>query len=81
MFFILFEAMHSEKGERLGILGSTILAEIFFAAYKRTRPIIEEDPSVQTGLGLVFGEDVPQDMPSLIRFITDNGGLKPVTCT
>ncbi|MFL5156218.1 MAG: hypothetical protein ACJ8C3_25600 [Microvirga sp.] len=34
-FFVLFEAAHTQDGERLGILGSIIAAEIFFAAYKK----------------------------------------------
>ena len=37
-FFVLFEAAHTQDGERLGILGSIIAAEIFFAAYKKKRP-------------------------------------------
>jgi hypothetical protein len=79
-FFVLFEAAHSQNGERLGILGSTIVAEVFFAAYKKSRPVIEEDATLWPRLAQVFPGDIPGDMPAVIDFIQSNGGLKPVAC-
>jgi hypothetical protein len=93
LFFILFEAAHEHKGARLGILGSAIVAEVFFTSLLLSQPLIELDPaiapprvqfsggreiSVSGGtdlVGRIFGGSVPRDMPDLIRFIKENGGL------
>ena len=81
LFFILFEAAHEHNGERLGILGSTIIAEVFFAALKKTQATIEDDPMIASGVASVFGSSVPGDMPALIDFIKQNGGLQDAACT
>jgi len=77
-FFVLFEAAQCQNGERLGILASTILAEVFFAAYKKTRSELEDDgPELQPA----FGDSVPADMPALIKFMKSAGGLQNINCT
>ncbi len=80
LFFILFEAAHEHNGERLGILGSTIIAEVFFAALKKSQATIEDDPMIASGIASVFGSSVPSDMPALIDFIKQNGGLQDAAC-
>ncbi len=69
-FFILFEAAHEERGERLGILGSTILAEVFFAALKSTAPSIEGDNAAVESMKIVFRDSPPKTMPDLIDFVS-----------
>lgn len=78
--FLLFEAAHDANGRRFGVLGSRIVAEVFFAALRRGRPTIEDDPAIAGLVATVFGGGVPADMPSIIRFIKDNGGLADVSC-
>jgi hypothetical protein len=80
-FFVLFEAAHTQDGERLGVLGSIIVAEIFFAAYKNTTEAIEDDRAGTTKSAFVFGDDIPSDMPDLIKFVRCNGGLAEVSCS
>jgi hypothetical protein len=79
-FFVLFEAAHSHNGEHLGILGSTMLAEVFFAAYKKSRAELEDDASLKPAFQSAFDGDVPASMPALIRFIRSEGGLKDIDC-
>ncbi len=74
-FFTLFEAAHDKCGSRLGILGSTITAEVIFGAYASTHSVIEEDARIQDILDSTFGSDVPDTMPKLIRFLQSNGQL------
>lgn len=78
--FLLFEAAHDANGRHYGVLGSRIVAEVFFAALRRGRPTIEDDPAITDLVAAVFGSSAPTQMPSLIRFITDNGGLPDVAC-
>ena len=79
-FFTLFEAAHDKSGERLGVLGSTIVAEVMFSALHSTQPIIEDDPQVQQATEEIFGTNIPKTMPDLLNFIKENGGLKDVNC-
>jgi hypothetical protein len=82
LFFVLFEAAHTQDGERLGILGSVVVAEVFFAAYKRTFATIEgeRDPAFLTELHKVFPDGVPSDMPALIRFVQSEEELAGINC-
>lgn len=79
-FFTLFEAAQDKQGMRLGILGSTITAKVFFAALRRSINLIERDPVVQAEVAKVFEQNVPQTMPDLINFIKGAGGLQDVEC-
>jgi heme peroxidase len=79
-FFVLFEAAHSHNGQHLGTLGSTILAEVFFAAHKKTRTELEDDASLQPALQSAFDGNLPASMPALVRFIRSEGGLKDIDC-
>lgn len=45
-FFILLEAAHEHRGTRLGILGSAIVAEVFFHALRHSQAVIEGDPAI-----------------------------------
>ena len=78
LFFILFEAAHQQDGRRLGILGSTVVARVFFDALKLNEPEIENDPALPTLADLVFGAAIPSDMPALIKYVKAQGGLKDV---
>jgi len=77
-FFVLFEAAHCQEGKRLGVLGSTIVAEVIFSALARTRANIEGDAAVVQTAERVFGPRFPETMPDLIRFIAGSGGLAAV---
>jgi hypothetical protein len=80
-FFILFEAAHTQRGKRLGILGSTIVAEVVFAALEKERGAIEKDAVVTEKVKEIFGPGRdPKNMPGLIKFIKANGGLQDVEC-
>lgn len=79
--FLLFEAAHDANGRHFGVLGSRIVAEVFFAALRRGRATIEDDPAVADLVSTAFGGSAPADMPALIRFITENGGLADVSCS
>jgi hypothetical protein len=77
-FFAVFEAAHDQKGQRLGMLSSTVLAEVFFSALRSSADIIEDDDGTKEAVAAVFGDAVPGKMPELIAFIQNNGGLRPV---
>lgn len=81
LFFLLFEAadfqdLCSKHGARLGPLGSTILAEVFFSELARTRPIIEGDPDLCRRADSLFPAGIPEDMPTLIKHIATRCGLE-----
>jgi hypothetical protein len=80
MFFVLFEAAHDEQGKRLGVLGSTILAEVFFAAIAAGKQSIESDTGTVSAAQIIFGAAIPDTMPKLIEFVKAKGGLPPVEC-
>jgi hypothetical protein len=73
LFFVLFEAAHTQNGERLGILGSVLVAEVFFAAHKKSFATMEGDHSFRPKLDQVFPNGAPSDMPALIRFVRSEG--------
>jgi Animal haem peroxidase len=78
LFFIEFEAAYTQGGRRLGVLGSTLIADVFFNALKVNQGVIEDDPAVQLLSNNVFAGTAPASMPSLIRFIKFAGGLADV---
>jgi Animal haem peroxidase len=78
LLFVLFEAAHDQGGRRLGILGSTIVADVFFSALAQTEDVIERDPAVPVILQHVFAGQVPSTMPEVIRFMKAKGGLADV---
>jgi hypothetical protein len=78
LFFILFESAYTQGGRRLGILGSTLVADVFFAALKLNQGVIEDDPAVPVLAREVFGAAVPASMPSIIAFVKAQGGLADV---
>ncbi len=85
-FYILFEAEHEEKGERLGLLGSLLVAETIYGALARERLASEGEG----GIGADFGRlcaawlgdfrfpDPPlvQKMPELVGYLARRLGLK-----
>ena len=78
LFFILFEAAHTQGGRRLGILGSTLVADVIFSALTLNANVVEGDPAVPILARHVFGDEGPSSMPSLIAFVKAHGGLQPV---
>ena len=78
LFFILFESAYTQGGRRLGILGSTLVADVFFAAKKLNQGVIEDDPAVPVLAREVFGAAVPTDMPAAIAYVKAQGGLAEV---
>ncbi len=80
LLFLLLEAALTQDGLRLGILGSTIVAEVFFAAYRIHHRSFEGDPNVVAMANGVFGGTIPADMPALIAFVKANGGLREPQC-
>jgi hypothetical protein len=79
-FFLLFEAEHDQNGECLGILGSVILAEVFFAAYRKGEQSLEQDTQLHAKAEAIFGGNIPQTMAGAIDFVKKNGGLAEVQC-
>ncbi len=75
LFFILFEAAVTANGERLGVIGSIILGEVFFGALERTRKLIEGDQITQEWLEKIFEKDVPDSMAKLLEYVADRNGL------
>jgi hypothetical protein len=67
-FFVLFEAEATQNGERLGVLGSAIIAEVIAAALTQGEQAVENSVEDAT-LCEVFGATVPESMPALIEFI------------
>ncbi|SME97674.1 Animal haem peroxidase [Tistlia consotensis] len=68
-FFTLFEAAMDKCGERLGILGSTIVAGVMLSALRVMQPVVEGDPEVAAAADSVFAGAVPGTLPELIAFI------------
>lgn len=89
-FYVLFEAEHEAKGERLGILGSVLLAETVHGALAHD-PL----PAEAGGGGLAAALDrlclaqlgarfIPEDaalhtMPGVVAFVADRLGLLAAT--
>jgi hypothetical protein len=73
LFFILLEAANTEDGERLGFLGSIIVAEVIFAAL-RDSPV----RLAATALAArVFNSNVPQSMSDLVEFLNSEYKFGP----
>lgn len=64
LLFILLEAALTEQGERLGFLGSIILAETLFAALREGA-----GPNASELLNLVYQGQVPDSMEKLTTFL------------
>lgn len=69
LLYLLVEAMELAGGERLGPLGSVIVAEVFSERLRETRHRVEDDEAVKRATGRVFGDAVPATMPELVRFV------------
>lgn len=67
--FTLFEAARDKCGERLGTLGSTIVAGVMLSALRALHPSIEGNPAVTEAAERLFDGKVPQTMPELIGFV------------
>lgn len=87
LFFVLFEAAKTEDGLRLGILGSVILAEVFFRAYTIAAagangaaflPVTLPDENPEASE--FFAGQVPDSMPELIRFLSGQYDFEPEQC-
>lgn len=70
LYYLLAEAWCAHQGERLGPLGSRIVAATVFSILERTRSQIA---APHEGLkSRVFGETAPTTMPQLIAFVATN---------
>jgi hypothetical protein len=67
LLFILLEAAVMERGQRLGFLGSIIVAESLFAALRDDAGGAADD--ARELLDLIDGGAVPDNMAALIRFL------------
>jgi hypothetical protein len=67
LLFILLEAAVTQQGQRLGFLGSVIVAESLFAALRDERP--STNPDARELLDLVYAGEVPDSMEKLIHFL------------
>ncbi len=67
LLFVLLEAAVTEQGQRLGFLGSVIVAESLFAALRNQRP--STGPGARELHDLVHGAEVPDSMEKLIHFL------------
>ncbi len=76
LYYILREAEVQHGGERLGTLGSRIIAEVIFGILRN-----DSGPgsriSNQEIAAIFAGQGVPKDMPSLIRFVKSGSGGTP----
>jgi hypothetical protein len=68
LLFLLLEAAETEGGERLGILGSIIVAEVVYRALSNVSIATE----TQAWAGIVFGGEAPGTMPDLIGWLTSH---------
>jgi hypothetical protein len=66
LFFVLLEAEVIARGDRLGPLGSLIVAESLYPLLERKRALIEDDPVVQEVAGYVFASGRPRTMAALL---------------
>ena len=82
LFFTMMEPEFSGTNRVFGPLGSTIIAETFYAARKRTSELIEGDAELAGKAEAFFGEackqrfDTPSSMPALIRFLAKYYGYE-----
>lgn len=65
--YLLFEAAHDAKGERLGVVGSVILAEVFFSALDTTKHRFEDAEGIKKDLAAVFDGEAPETVPDLFE--------------
>lgn len=79
-FFTLFESAHESQGSRLGILGSTIVAEVVADALRQSWDRIEGDQGVRDMVEAFFDGQVPATMPDLIERMMEDGRLGRTTC-
>jgi hypothetical protein len=68
-FFILFEAMAEAHGRHLGVLGSTIVAEILL------RRLDSIAPETGTASYPATGFETVRTMPALLRTLAERSGL------
>jgi hypothetical protein len=72
LFFILLEAAKTEKGERLGVLGSVIVAEVLYRALNNV--ILKDEDHARARD--VFGGNPPDTMKDLIVWLADAWSLQ-----
>ncbi len=78
--FTLFEAAIEQGGERLGILGSTVVAEVVADSLRRNWRFIEGDRQIEEAAMTFFGGDIPETMPALIRKLNEAGRQNQTSC-
>lgn len=79
-FFLLFEAAYGDtRGCRLGVLGSTIVAETLYQALAAHAGDHLPDTAMQQVLDRMFAGKVPETMPELLQYVADAAGLRHAT--
>jgi hypothetical protein len=74
-YYILLEAKHHHAGQRLGLVGSTIVAETIIGLIRQSRDSVLQDPGWQPTLGAGF----PVDRNQLeLRHLIEFAGVGPV---
>ena len=74
-YYILLEAKHHHAGQRLGPVGSTIVAETIIGLIRQSRDSVLQDPGWQPTLGAGF----PVDRNQLeLRHLIEFAGVGPV---
>ena len=74
-YYILLEAKHQHAGQRLGLVGSTIVAKTIIGLLRQSQDSILQDPAWQPALGAGFPDDRTQLQ---LRHIIEFAGLGPV---
>jgi len=76
-FFLLFEAAYGDtRGCRLGVLGSTIVAETLYQALAAHAGDHLPDAAMAQVLDRLFAGKVPETMPALLEYVADAAGLR-----
>ena len=74
IFLVMLEAEESQNGQCLGVLGSTIIAEIFFNAFDEGGQAIENEQEVAANANEIFNNKIPTTMSELISFVSGRVG-------
>jgi hypothetical protein len=79
-FFLLFEAAYGDmRGTRLGVLGSTIVAETLYQALALHADDHLPEAAMGQVLDRLFDGQVPETMPQLLDYVADAAGLRNAT--
>lgn len=76
-FFLLFEAAYGDtRGCKLGVLGSTIVAETLYQALATHTGDHLPDAALNPVMDRLFKDGPPETMPALLEYVADAAGLR-----